>query len=456
MFYDLAVKYLSERFVEYSPFDFYRFMFPADDLEVRGQEKQGDFYKYNPILIEEVPTGRKDEKGKDIFKYVRKHVFSDLREIEEAARSDNFITLNPVTYIGRERTSENARHLYALAIDLDQVETEHHIIDLFHQMFKAKYIPVASFVAVSGNGLHIYYFFENPIKCFSSTIFQLNALKNGLTRKIWNQYTTDLYKADQVQYQPPLQPFRMVGSVTKDFKKTGHRVRVFKVGDKVTLDYLNSFVNQNIRADRKISYKTLSLEEAKIKYPKWFENRVVKGLPKGQWVCKRDLYDWWLNQIKEKAKEGHRYWDIMLLASYARKAGITFEELQNDAFRLVDPFDELTEFEENHFTSADVAKALQAYKRPKTVYMSIDAIEHYSAIRIEKNKRNGRKQADHLKLARYVRDEINQHKDTWRNKDGRPSRQAQVQEWRKEHPDGKKVDCQRETGLSKHTVLKWW
>lgn len=31
-----------------------------------------------------------------------------------------------------------------------------------------------------------------------------------------------------------------------------------------------------------------------------------------------------------------------------------------------------------------------------------------------------------------------------------------VEAWQKEHPDGMKADCIRETGLAKHTVYKWW
>ena len=31
-----------------------------------------------------------------------------------------------------------------------------------------------------------------------------------------------------------------------------------------------------------------------------------------------------------------------------------------------------------------------------------------------------------------------------------------VKEWRKQHPYGRKIDCERETGLSRPTVIKWW
>lgn len=39
---------------------------------------------------------------------------------------------------------------------------------------------------------------------------------------------------------------------------------------------------------------------------------------------------------------------------------------------------------------------------------------------------------------------------------GRPTAQDKVIKWKREHPNGKKADCIRETGLSKPTVYKWW
>lgn len=55
-----------------------------------------------------------------------------------------------------------------------------------------------------------------------------------------------------------------------------------------------------------------------------------------------------------------------------------------------------------------------------------------------------------------IRDEINQNK-TW-NKigNGRKPKKDIVQKWRLEHPEGKKADCIRDTGLTKPTVYKWW
>ena len=37
-----------------------------------------------------------------------------------------------------------------------------------------------------------------------------------------------------------------------------------------------------------------------------------------------------------------------------------------------------------------------------------------------------------------------------------PDKAKVVEEWQKNHPDGKKADCIRDTGLSKPTVYRWW
>lgn len=36
------------------------------------------------------------------------------------------------------------------------------------------------------------------------------------------------------------------------------------------------------------------------------------------------------------------------------------------------------------------------------------------------------------------------------------SRENNVPKWRESHPLGTKADCERDTGMSRHTVLKWW
>ena len=112
----------------------------------------------------------------------------------------------------------------------------------------------------------------------------------------------------------------------------------------------------------------------------------------------------------------------------------------------------------NPFTSQDVESALRVYDKDYQRF-TIDDIEKLSGIRIEKNKRNGRKQAVHMATMRAVQAVLDPE-GTWRNKDGRPkgsgTKQQIVHEWRTAHPGGRKADCVRDTGLSKPTVYKWW
>lgn len=76
-------------------------------------------------------------------------------------------------------------------------------------------------------------------------------------------YVTTL--SENVQYDSVTQGSRMVGTVTKDGKA---RARAFKVGKRVNMEYMNSFVERDAQV-KEYSYKSkLTLEEAKKKYPR--------------------------------------------------------------------------------------------------------------------------------------------------------------------------------------------
>lgn len=163
------------------------------------------------------------------------------------------------------------------------------------------------------------------------------------------------------------------------------------------------------------------------------------------------------------ATVGHRYYCCMMLAVYARKCGqydpkhnptpVTQEELERDCFDLLEHMESLTTSEDNHFGTDDILDALEAYEDRWITYPRA-AIEYRTGITIPANKRNGRKQETHLKIARNTLAILNEESGTARQ--GRKSKQEVVQAWRLEHPAGRKADCIRETGLSKPTVYKHW
>ena len=122
---------------------------------------------------------------KNKFKSKKFLITDGLEELKELEKKDNFIIISPISYAGKNRTAENARFIYAMAIDLDGMTKEQNIIDLFHQI-KHEVIPKPTYVVFSGNGLHLYYKFEKPIPCFRNIVEQLAKLKQAITKKVWN------------------------------------------------------------------------------------------------------------------------------------------------------------------------------------------------------------------------------------------------------------------------------
>lgn len=451
---NVLTEYLSTNYDEIEPIDFYRFIFPQGELQEKGVFEQG---KYNGIIVEVERGNKKYRKGQK-EKVMRHTLTDDLDKLKEVIERDNFCLMAPISYIGKARKSENARIMYAMAIDLDSLQIKEDgtpvgLTDLFHQFNKAKYLPKPTFIVSSGTGLHLYYVFEKPIRLFPHVVEQFQKYKRELTRMIWNGFVTKL--EDNVQYESLFQGFRVVGTMTKK----GTRARAFVIGNRVTMDYMNSFMFDEFKTDDLVYKSNLSLEQAKEKYPEWYEKRIEKKQPRGTWVCNRALYDWWKREIFKQAKTGHRYFCMMMLAIYARKSGIEKEELEKDAFELMEVFEKKTDSEDNHFDEGDVIDALQAYD-DRFITFPINSISYLTDISIQRNRRNGRKQEQHLKLARFARDLNYEDEYGWINRNGRPkgagTKQEIIQEWRKNNPKGTKKECKEQTGLTYPTIRKWW
>lgn len=432
------LKYLKTYFDELEPKEFYRMIFPLGELANHEQKEVKG--KYNAIAVELLP------KADDNINARRYVITDELDIIDKLIESDNFIIVSPISYAGRSRTSSAARFIYALAIDLDGITKEQNLIDLFHQI-EIDYLPKPTFVVFSGHGLHLYYQFEKPIPCFKNIVKQLQTLKNALTKKIWNAFVTELY--DKPQIQSLFQGFRIVGGVTKD----GDRTRAFEVGNLIDIEYLNSFVDEEYTVKEIVYKSNLTLKEAAAKYPNWFQKRIVEQKPKGTWTCNRALYDWWKQKLLKEASVGHRYYCCMVLAIYAKKCGIDREELERDAYELVKPMETLTTDENNHFTRQDIFSALEMYN-DNYITFPIETIKQLTDVEITRNKRNWRKQKVHLKIIRSNKMILKE--EGLMKREGRPTKEKEVKEWREANPAGTKAQCIKDTGISKKTVYKYW
>lgn len=437
---DLA-EALENTFEEVSYFSFYRDLFPVGSFEEKGIFEKG---KYNGIAIS-ISLG-----DNHINRYT---VTDDLDVISGLAATDDFCLMSPISYAGKTRKSEFARFLYALAIDLDGIENieqwQFFMTQIEHGDEMLSFVwglPRPTYLVSSGTGIHIYYVFEKPITLFKNIVEQLEVLKRRLTWQAWTQGASSLH--DNVQYESLFQGFRMVGTITK----TGERCRAFKVGSKVTVEYLNGFVPAEYQV-KSFAYKSdLPLKKAAELYPAWYQSRIIENKPRRSWTCNKALYDWWIRTLSAGAEQGHRYWCILTLAAYAVKCGVPRDVLEKDAFGLIP----LMNTKGDAFTEDDVLHALAAYTDSYVSY-PIDTIVYRTGIPIQKNKRNGRKQEQHMAVMRAIQSVVN---PDWREGNGRPKGSGtaanKVYEWRQQHPLGRKADCNRDTGLDPKTIRKWW
>ena len=447
---NLIANELEKLYPEVSAMEFYREIFPDGELDQLDQMTKG---KYIGIAVE--VTDQKKSDGRQLVK--RYSVTDDLDVVDELTYSDQFCIMAPISYIGKNRKSENARIMYALCIELDNLLVEDGkqvgLQTLINQWSeRVHWIPCPTYLVASGTGVHLYYLFEKGVPLFTNVVKSLEKYKRAMTKMIWNRHVTESCTDATIQQESVFQAFRMVGTITKH----GDRVRAFQTGERISVEYMNRFLlTQEKNCCIEEAYKSnLSKAEAKEKYPEWYEKRVVQHQPKGRWICKRDLYEWWKRRIREEAVVGHRYYCMMILCIYAIKCNIDREELENDCFELMHIFEERTDQEDNHFTAKDVIDAMQCYEDEGLITYPISSIENRSGLHVERNKRNYRKQADHIILMNTMKQLKKQLGEPVN--EGRPSKEAIVKEWRNQNPDGRKADCIRETGLSKPCVYKWW
>lgn len=428
--------------VEVSAMDVYSDIFHLGENEIQRRNEEKGTYKSNPLGY-----WKNDKDSKGHYRILFDDTFEEtLKELQEA----DFCIMNGLSYFGRKNVQEHASKMYAMIFDLDGV-TDETLGNFLHSCFSDFTIyPLPNYIILSGHGVHLYYVFEYPIPLYPNIKIQLKELKYSLTTKMWNRYTTKHW--EKVQYQGINQGFRVIGGKTKI---EGVRVRAFSLNTHpYCLEQLNQYVPEDKRIDETKLWKEskLTLAQAKKKYPEWYNKRVVRGEKQGTWTCKEDLYHWWIRKIQEGASVGHRYFCVMCLAIYGVKSGISKKQVEKDAIELYPFLNGMSSTEP--FTESDVKSALECFDE-RYMTFPIEDISKISGIAIEKNKRNGRKQELHLRGARAIQ-EINDPEGEWRNNEGRPDKAKIVEEWRKAHPKGKKIDCERELKLSRHTVIKWW
>lgn len=420
--------FLDEKFDEVKYYDFYREIFPKGSFERKSDYSER---KGNGIAISIL----KDSTLNHL-------ITDDFSELKHLMVRD-FVITSPISYFGGKRTAKNSTLLFGLAFDIDGTDIKK--LAILVQQLSNGVNPKPTYIVNSGHGVHLYYIFNEPIKLYNHIKEPLKELKFALTNRLWNVNTSTI---KEKQYQGIFQGFRMVGSPTKFGKD--YKLKAYRMGEKIDLEYLNSFVSEDKQITTLDYQSDFTLEQAKEKYPEWYEKVIVQGdTKKKSWNIKRDLYDWWHEKIKTEASFGHRYFCVMVLAIYAKKCNIPKQELKNDAYNLIPLFNKINEIDP--FTEKDVKSALKSYDEKYRTFPRAD-IEKITAINIPKNKRNYRTQKNHLERARAVQ-EIDYPNNEWRYI--QPSKEKIVKDYIIKNPKKNPTEIAKKLKVSRPTVYKY-
>ena len=482
-------KILSTFFEKLSLYEFLRKIFPIGTLSRKGKKEDK---KANLIVVSNIDKFYEKEN-----RFVMKSflLFDELNNVD-CFKDSEFSVMVPATYVGKRRINQNIRNLWSITFDLDDVSPDH-LVNLIW-MIETELIPKPTIISNSGNGLHLYYVLTYPIKYNEENRIQLTKFKYALTDLIWNKHTSSNHVT---QYQSVTQAYRLPGSSSKLGKN--FPVEAYIVGDTVSLHYLNEFlieqasilkmlnegeskneVELSFSNCKKSHYKTngrLNLYENKVRrimtkynisdledkhYFNKYSNNYIKcenqqnildrkPVKRKTYKTNSKLYYWWLRRIREEAKIGTRYNCVSMLAVYAAKCGIDYNELVKDAMSLLKDFNGIEGSTENPFKISDINSALLMFNE-KFKTITLDTIELKCQISIDRNKRNGKTRKEHLEENRgKLLEKYRLNNRKWWENNGRKSMSRKVIDYIKTHPGKTPTQYAKDLDISRVTVYKY-
>lgn len=364
-----------------------------------------------------------------------KHILPlPLEEAIERSATRNDMLLGGCSYFNNWISKKSAKDLYTFIIDMDNVYSGTLLNALQRDWYTAsgEYLPKPTYIVNSGTGLHLYFVLDEPIPNYNTSREDIDRVYRALAVQ---QTTKRVYLRKQVQWFG--QDFRMAGGLNKyDWENT-----VFRIGEKWDIDELAKAVGFP-------DVHFVRYGEKRVKKPS--QKQSGRGKRKG-WRTNRAFYDHALQGCRDKTKEGNRYTSMCALSVIAWKCGVPAEELEQDLLALLPEYNKGAQ---RLVKEKEVYSAMKMYN-DKAMLTQRESLENWQGWEYKPIKRNGRKRAQHIKIMNAIR-EIEHPDGEWRNKQGAPTAEQTVREWQEAHPEGRKADCVRDTGLSRPTVYKWW
>ena len=130
---------LERGYLEVSPHDFYRELFPAGSLQQEPEDGKG-----NIIATQIRPSG----KGR-----TRQWVIDDSLKMLDKVVGDRFGLIPPISFYGKSHTKENAHELFAVVVDVDYVGKQQ-LKNLLKQFGNGVQLR-PTYLVSSGKGVHL-------------------------------------------------------------------------------------------------------------------------------------------------------------------------------------------------------------------------------------------------------------------------------------------------------------
>ena len=377
-----------------------------------------------------------------------------LDEAIEQCENRSDMMIGGVTYFRNFIKKEFAQSIYTFIVDMDNVYSGPLKRALMHDWKRedGKSVPMPTYIVNSGTGLHLYFVLKKPLPHFKRQWEQIDQLYRQLakvetTGRVYIEFSSQWFGQD----------FRMAGGRGKD----GWENTVFRVGDLWDADDLAAALGLHWKTKDEDGKEVDFKFEYKGEHPYRAEKKKRAKTPiyrrTGYYLNER-VYESSVERCRTETHEGHRYMSMCALSVLAWKCKIAYTKLRSDLESLIEPYNKGAM---RPIRAKEIDSAIKMYN-PKAMTTQRLTTENWLGWEFIGARRNGRTQQEHLERARLLQT-IDYPDGSWRNKvpppepgPGRPQKAAIVKAWRDAHPDGKKEDCHRDTGMSRDTIRKWW
>lgn len=353
--------------------------------------------------------------------------FTDsIETLLEQESEHNDLYLHPCSFFNNYPKLATMKRLYAFVVDLDGVSS-YDLRQLVQKITAKGYNLKPTYIVNSGNGVHLVYILEKPIETYNKTKPHLKALLKALKAAYEGNSTS--YKVDK--QTSIMQSYRVVGSRTK----LGQRATAFCVGQKWTVDALATALRLPILP----TSNTSDPGPAKGNKGNKGNNDKVVYMPNAH----AGFYTHTLERIRSEVTEGHRYTAMFALAivGYKAKCKINKEQVRNDLYELIDFWN--SQQCKRKMRYEEISKACKGYSQ-KFLMVRHEVLENWLGFKFGTNKRNGKKQKEHLKEARATR-----------SKKMETERRSMMNRYLEQHPQATLNELVEVLGWSKHTVIKY-